>query len=115
MLTSASKAPAEVYAKQLFSLNYGYPLWNPEPPAHEGEVLIGDVGFVKNGTFYRMFNAIRPSDDPVNKDGVPEGYTPFQFRSEKSCISRPAAIKRGVLHSRTIKKHDVEVSASESR
>ena len=113
---SAYKAPAEVYAKQLFSLNFGYPLWNPEPPPSEGEMLLGDVGFVKNGTFYCMFNATRPPDDPVNKDGVPEGYTAFQFRSAKSLISRPGAIQKGVLHSRTIEKTDVELSASaESR
>jgi hypothetical protein len=30
------------------------------------EVSIGDVGYMKNGFFYRMFNVILSSDDPAN-------------------------------------------------
>lgn len=63
----------EVYAKELAHHKLGYPLWVPEPEK-SGEVLIGDVGFVREGRFRRLFNAMRPSDDPVNGGRVPEGF-----------------------------------------
>lgn len=47
--------PSEVYASSLFPTNEGYALWYPEP--HEsGEVQIGDVGYIVDGAFIRLFN-----------------------------------------------------------
>lgn len=66
---------AQVYARELRSHNYGEPLWQPEPSQY-GEVLIGDVGFIEDGRFYRLFNAALPADDPVNAEfGVPDGFS----------------------------------------
>jgi len=31
------------------------------------KVSIGDVGYIYNGTFYRMFNVQLPWDDPLNQ------------------------------------------------
>jgi|HubBroStandDraft_3_1064219.scaffolds.fasta_scaffold154725_1 hypothetical protein len=59
--------PWNVYREQLSSLFHGYALWEPDPVrALYDEVSIGDVGYMKNGFFYRMFNVILSSDDPAN-------------------------------------------------
>lgn len=60
---------ALVYAEQLRDLRCGEPLWQPEPP-NDGEVEIGDVGYINDGRFTRLFNAIhgtslRPSRLPA--------------------------------------------------
>ena len=49
----------------------GRPLWEPDP-AEYGAVQVGDVGFIREGYFYRLFNALpprdRPSDHPPESD-----------------------------------------------
>lgn len=70
-----STAP-DVYAKELAHHGLGHPLWIPEPE-ESGEVLIGDVGFVREGRFRRLFNAMHTKDHPVNGGGVPDGFTPL--------------------------------------
>lgn len=72
---------SEIYASQLVHLGYGHPLWHPEPTKF-GDVEIGDVGYVDDGCFYRLFNAIRSMDDPANKDGVPADFIPLRLRDE---------------------------------
>ena len=105
----------DVYAKELWELGFGYPLWNPDSPPNEDGVLIGDVGFVNKGTFYRMFNALKPADDPINHSGVPDGYEPFTFYSpEKSYFRKFGAINGGALHSKSIEQLAVTSSASRS-
>lgn len=44
-----------VYSSSLSSLSLGYALWHPEPHT-TGELQIGDVGYVKDGAFIRLFN-----------------------------------------------------------
>lgn len=105
-MTSAS----QVYAEQLFRLGHGYPLWDPEPATHpdidglDGEVHIGDVGFVdaSTGTFHRLFNAILPADDDANKAGVPEGFKPFVQRSYGK-VDKRGAIDARSLCSKAVK------------
>lgn len=66
-------ATASLYAEQLIPLGRGFPLWEPEPTGL-GEVLIGDVGYVDEGAFFRLFNAMLDADDPMNAGGVPEDF-----------------------------------------
>ena len=64
---------------QLSSLHHGLALWDPKPverlykrPDH---VSIGDVGYLDDGTFMRMFNVTLPWDDPSNSLlGKPDKY-----------------------------------------
>ncbi|KAI0282013.1 hypothetical protein BGY98DRAFT_157995 [Russula aff. rugulosa BPL654] len=71
--------PFNIYRDQLSSLYHGLALWDPKPvenlhkqPSH---VSIGDVGYLDNGAFMRMFNVTLPCDDPSNKLlGKPEKY-----------------------------------------
>lgn len=45
--------------------SHGYALWDPGPGI-EGPVGVGDVGFIREGRFFRLFNALLPSDHPSN-------------------------------------------------
>ena len=46
---------SDVYASCISSYVQGYPLWFPEP--HDtGEPQIGDVGYLHQGAFVRLFN-----------------------------------------------------------
>ncbi|GJE94335.1 WD40 repeat domain-containing protein [Phanerochaete sordida] len=40
----------------MFSLDLGYALWYPEPDELTGEPQIGDVGYMDDGAFIRLFN-----------------------------------------------------------
>ena len=63
-----------MYVAELTTLGYGLPLWSPSP-TETGQVRIGDVGRIKNGAFYRVFNVTRPANHPLNQRyGVPDGF-----------------------------------------
>ena len=68
--------PFNVYRDQLTALSQGLALWNPSPPRKiYNNVSIGDVGYLQEGTFIRMFNVMLPWDDPSNRTiGLPEPY-----------------------------------------
>ncbi|GJE99331.1 WD40 repeat domain-containing protein [Phanerochaete sordida] len=50
------RTPDKIYAKSLEFLNIGYPLWRPEPDESLGETHVCDVGFVREGKFFRLLN-----------------------------------------------------------
>ena len=53
--------PYNAYCDELTSLSQGLALWNPNPPKDiDNNVSIGDVGYLKEGAFIRMFNVILP-------------------------------------------------------
>jgi hypothetical protein len=52
---------------------YGHALWEPSPEDSFPAVEVGDVGFIREGRFYRLFNVLLPADDPSHENfGVPE-------------------------------------------
>jgi hypothetical protein len=63
--------PFNIYREQLSSQYHGLALWDPKPVENlhkrRGHVSIGDVGYLDNGAFMRMFNVTLPWDDPSNK------------------------------------------------
>jgi hypothetical protein len=65
--------PFNVYREQLFPLGHGHALWEPNPIERSYDrVSIGDVGYVLDGFFHRMFNVTLPPHDPSNQRyGVP--------------------------------------------
>ncbi|KAI0280738.1 hypothetical protein BC826DRAFT_1191391 [Russula brevipes] len=71
--------PFDVYREQLSSHYLGFALWDPAPdPTINVRVSIGDVGFVRDGAFRRMFNVILKHDDPSNqKIDEPDSYDPL--------------------------------------
>ena len=66
-----SVEPFKIYREQLSSLYQGLALWDPKPVENlhkqPGHVSIGDVGYLDDGVFMRMFNVTLPWDDPSNK------------------------------------------------
>lgn len=98
---------AEIYAEELSeSLSLGYPLWFPDG------VEIGDVGFIINGRFRRLFNITVPAEDPWNRThGVPEGFVPLllpdYFKTTQENYLRP-----GLFGSRSVKTAEVDSQLS---
>jgi hypothetical protein len=45
---------------------------NPNRP-----VQIGDVGFIHEGRFHRLFSALLSADNPLQERGVPEYHEPL--------------------------------------
>jgi hypothetical protein len=68
--------PFAVYRDQLAPLSQGLALWNPSPPKKiYDKVSIGDVGYLHEGSFIRMFNVMLPwSHESNRKLGEPEPY-----------------------------------------
>ncbi len=73
--------PFNVYREHLSSLYHGLALWKPNPV--EGiynQVSIGDVGYISDGGFIRMFNVTLPWDDESNRRlGIPDPYDPLSM------------------------------------
>ncbi|KNZ73287.1 Serine/threonine-protein kinase HT1 [Termitomyces sp. J132] len=69
-------AAHDVYVGQLggLGLQYGYPLYHPDPPQGETSIELGDVGFTREGSFIRLFSASKQRDHPVQVHGVPDNF-----------------------------------------
>ena len=67
-------------------------MWDPNPVdslfKDPGHVSIGDVGYLDNGTFMRIFNVGLARDHPSNKFiEIPEWYKPLK-REHFDCVYR---------------------------
>ena len=52
---------------------FGHALWEPDPGNLYPAVEIGDVGYICEGKFHRLFNVLLPpNDESHTKFGVPE-------------------------------------------
>ncbi|KAF8262522.1 hypothetical protein EI94DRAFT_1704705 [Lactarius quietus] len=76
----ATMAHYDIFREQLAIRfpGYGHALWEPSPGGlyHVGGV--GDVGYVSQGRFHRLFNILLPANDPSHANfGVPDGHEPF--------------------------------------
>ncbi|KAG6848078.1 hypothetical protein H0H93_003608 [Arthromyces matolae] len=92
-------AAHDIYAEQLCELRRGYPLYYPEPDPEDGPMEIGDVGFVRNGAFYRLFNASRSPDDSIQRFGVPSG---FELLDVGRIRIQEGALEPGPLQSKSV-------------
>jgi hypothetical protein len=75
--------PFNIYQEQLTSLYHGLALWRPNPvESIYNQVSIGDVGYISDGVFIRMFNVTLPWDDRSNRRlAEPERYDSLIFAS----------------------------------
>jgi hypothetical protein len=66
----------KIYQDQLTTQSHGLALWNPNPPKEiYDKVSIGDVGYLQEGSFIRMFNVMLPWTHESNRTlGQPEPY-----------------------------------------
>jgi hypothetical protein len=63
---------------------YGHALWVPSPGGLYLSVQVGDVGFIREGKFIRLFNVLLPRDHPSHENfGVPEYHDPLQLKITK--------------------------------
>ncbi|KAH9025323.1 hypothetical protein EDB84DRAFT_1613751 [Lactarius hengduanensis] len=63
---------------------YGHALWDPDPGNLYPAVEVGDVGYIHEGKFHRLFNALLPAEDESHADfGVPENYEQLQLNLKK--------------------------------
>jgi hypothetical protein len=94
--------PFNVYREQLTSLYHGHALWEPGPIRSIYEqVSIGDVGYVNEGFFYRMFNVTLPSNHPSNNRlGQLEYYRPLDWGPFANI--REATLAKGDYYSRNV-------------
>ncbi|KAH9171912.1 hypothetical protein EDB89DRAFT_1028605 [Lactarius sanguifluus] len=69
----------DTYQDQLASLYHGHALWVPDPAGLYDHVRVGDVGYVRQGYFLRLFNALLSANDPTQVYGVPEGFVPLNL------------------------------------
>ena len=67
-------AHSNIYREQLAGLYRGYSLWEPGANGQYDPVDIGDVGFIQDGRFCRLFNVYLPADHPSQTRGVPQGF-----------------------------------------
>ena len=57
---------------------FGHALWEPNPEVGQGPVEVGDVGYVREGKFIRLFNALLPASDASHEGiSLPEYYKPL--------------------------------------
>ena len=62
---------------------YGHALWDPSPGELYDPVAIGDVGYIREGKFHRIFNVLLPEDHPSQaKLHTPEHHEPLRLRIE---------------------------------
>ncbi|OCH93175.1 hypothetical protein OBBRIDRAFT_832829 [Obba rivulosa] len=93
--------PETVYVNQLFPLKHGLPVWNPDPDV-EGEVRIGDVGYMHRGTFCRVFNAMSDPTDPDNAEcRLPQDFVKLDI-PDKLKFYNPRAIHAGAVCSKSV-------------
>lgn len=70
---------------------YGHALWEPSPSKHHPvAVEVGDVGFIRDGKFHRLFNALLPENHPTHQNfGVPENHEPLQLNMKEHIDTGP--------------------------
>lgn len=107
-----STKPWDIYAQQLFPVGYGHPLWVPEPSSTSGrEVLIGDVGWLKEGEFRALFNSMREGNDPINQEKyVPQDFTVFS--PSNISIGKTDKITASMVFSRSINASDAQAEVA---
>ncbi len=82
---------------------FGYALWEPGPGEQNPPVEVGDVGFIREGQFHRLFNALLPANHGSHERfGVPEGHEPLRLTVTNH-------INRRVLTPNTLHTHGVTV------
>ena len=101
--------PFNIYREQLSSLHHGLALWDPKPVERlhkrPGHVSIGDVGYLEDGAFMRMFNVTLPWNDPSNKLlGIPDKYE--RIKPDFNNVRDDRVIRKGEHYTPHVSKVD---------
>ena len=108
--------PFSIYREQLSSQYQGLALWDPNPVEglfnDPGHVSIGDVGYLDNGAFMRIFNVKLPRDNRSNKFiEIPEGYKPLNWENFNNV--RRSEVNQEEYHSHVSKVDNVRADTHE--
>lgn len=101
----------QLYADAMEVVGLGYPLWYPEPD-NSGQVLVGDVGFVEEGRFCRLFNVLHPKDDPVNCRGVPDGFEVLDVNDADFRYTQENFLQAGPISAKSVQSRTAAPSIS---
>jgi hypothetical protein len=66
---------------------YGHALWEPSPGGRYAAVQVGDVGFIREGYFHRLFNILLHADHESHRGGVPPNHEPLMLRTSPPTYS----------------------------
>ncbi|KDQ57869.1 hypothetical protein JAAARDRAFT_250106 [Jaapia argillacea MUCL 33604] len=100
----------KIYSRELSSLIYGHPLWEPNPVGYR-RVEIGDVGYLRRGAFRRLFNILLPADDPSHEGwGVPSTFEQLVVPQPLSDSDSP--LGPGTYHSRSVRTLSASATVS---
>ncbi|KAL6299600.1 hypothetical protein BKA93DRAFT_584512 [Sparassis latifolia] len=82
-MTDSGSYPSCLYAKKLLPMGI---LCGSLPVNRRvgDSVLIGNVGIIEGGHFFRVFNAVLDSHHTVNENRVSEHYVPFRLDKTKA-------------------------------
>ena len=64
---------------------FGYALWEPGSRGRYHTVQVGDVGFIREGYFHRLFNVLHPANGDGSSDpgrGVPGSDELLQIKMD---------------------------------
>lgn len=95
----------DIYREELAKAypGFGFALWEPGPGEQNPHVEVGDVGFVREGQFNRLFNVLLPGEhESHERFGVPEGHEPLR-------LTVTDHINRRVFTPNTFHSHGVTV------
>lgn len=105
--SAGSTGNACVYAEQLFKLGYGTPLYEPDSRGYDFDrVRVGDVGWLKDGAFHRLFNLILDHDNPNNDEDFRQAFPqePRHLNEWQTKIMRPTRLSAGLMKSSSVRK-----------
>lgn len=104
-----------VYAKELYHLGHGYPLWVPEPDLHSSrEVEIADLGWIRDGRFMHLLRCKETRAELQPRQVQPENYV--SFNPHNLVTSGPIEkITQPMLCSRSIKNVVAQAGVSVNR
>jgi hypothetical protein len=75
---------------------FGYALWEPDLGEQNPFIGVGDVGFMCEGRFHRLFNALLRADHPSNGIfGIPADYESLQPNKRPEGEKVYTSLRRG--------------------
>ena len=91
---------------------FGYALWVPSPGEQNTPVEVGDVGFIRQGQFHRLFNALLPANHESHENyRVPEAHEPLRLTVTNHINRTDLTPNTFHSHGVTVKSAGLEVPA----
>lgn len=89
--------------------NHGHALWDPDPGGLYDSVEVGDIGIIRDGYFYCLFNALHPRDHPSDT-GARHGHGlvyPPRLQPKTPHHIRKCRENQNVFHSKSVTRESL--------